>query len=221
MVFNTLQALSRLPALRPFDSEADGTMLAEGVGIVVLKRLADAQRDRDRVYAVVKGVGVSSDGKFSALLAPRMEGEALAIRRAYQAAGVDPATVGLIEAHGTGIPLGDSTEIHALTEVFGIRTGPRPHCAVGSVKSMIGHCISAAGIAGFIKAALALHHKILPATIGCETPNPALRLDRAPFYINLTTRPWIHGKVNTPRRAAVSAMGFGGINAHCVLEEVA
>ena len=143
----------------------------------------------------------------------------MAIGRAYQASGVDPRTVELVEAHGTGIPLGDATEMSALTEVFGPREGPRPTCGVGTIKSMIGHCRSAAGIAGIIKATLALHHKILPPTLHCSEPNPDLNLGSTPFYINTETRPWVRPAGGSPRRAGVSAMGFGGINAHCVLEE--
>jgi len=132
---------------------------------------------------------------------------------------VDPRTVELVEAHGTGIPLGDATEMSALTEVFGPRQGPRPTCGVGTIKSMIGHCRSASGIAGIIKATLALHHKILPPTLHCSEPNPDLNLGSTPFYINTETRPWVRPAGGSPRRAGVSAMGFGGINAHCVLEE--
>ena len=153
------------------------------------------------------------------MLAPRLEGQAMAIGRAYQAAGVDPRTVALIEAHGTGIPLGDATEMSALTQVFGPREGPRATCGVGTIKSMIGHCRSAAGIAGIIKATLALHHKILPPTLHCSEPSPDLNLGSTPFYINTETRPWVRPAGGSPRRAGVSAMGFGGINAHCVLEE--
>jgi acyl transferase domain-containing protein len=218
MVFVQLKALSRQPALRPFDRAADGTMLGEGVGMVVLKRRADAERDGDRIYAVIKGIGISSDGRATGPLAPRLEGECLAIRRAYEQAGIAPDSVGLVEAHGTGIPLGDATEVRALRSVLGGRQGRFPTCALGSVKSMIGHTISAAGVAGFIKAALALHHRILPPTLNCTEPHPDLELEQTPFYINTEARPWIHASA-TPRRAAVSAMGFGGINAHCVIEE--
>jgi acyl transferase domain-containing protein len=132
---------------------------------------------------------------------------------------VDPSSVELIEAHGTGIRLGDVTEMSALTQVFGGRRGSAPTCAVGSIKSMIGHCRAAAGTAGIIKATLALHHKILPPTLQCDEPNPDLKLERTPFYINTETRPWIRPSGGAPRRAGVSAMGFGGIDAHCVLEE--
>jgi len=219
LTFSKLGALSHLPALRPFDRAADGTLMGEGAGLVVLKRRADADRDGDRVYAVIKGLGVSSDGRGGGMLAPRLEGEAMAIERAYRDAGVSPETVGLIEAHGTGIPLGDVTEIHALAKVFGPGHGTVATCGVGSVKSMIGHTLAAAGVAGFIKAALALYHKVLPPTANCDEPNPDLELGKTPFYISTETRPWIHGGNQAPRRAGVSAMGFGGINSHCVLEE--
>ncbi|HMP77420.1 MAG TPA: polyketide synthase [Kiritimatiellia bacterium] len=218
MVFTQLKALTRGEAPRPFSADADGTLLGEGVGFVVLKRLRDAQRDGNRIYAVIRGTGVASDGRAQGLLAPRLDGETLAIRRAYEAAQVEPRSVELIEAHGTGIALGDATEIRALRAIFGGRNGSGATCAVGSVKSMIGHCIPAAGMASLIKSTLALHHRILPPTLGCETPHPDLGLADTPFYLNTETRPWIHSGA-TPRRAGVSSMGFGGINTHCVLEE--
>ncbi|RMF86545.1 MAG: polyketide synthase [Nitrospinota bacterium] len=218
MVFCQLNALSRRGQIRPFDKEADGTLLGEGAGVVVLKRLEDAERDGDRIYAVIKSVGIASDGRAVGLLAPRVEGEVLALRRAYEAAAISPRTVGLIEAHGTGTPVGDVVEMQALSQVFGPRDGAHPWCAVGSVKSMISHLIPAAGVAGLIKAALALHHKILPPSLHFEEPNPRLALEKTPFYINTETRPWIHGGPE-PRRAGVNAFGFGGINAHAILEE--
>jgi len=221
MLFCAIGAMSRQPELRPFDAAADGTMLGEGVGMMLLRRTKDAERDGSRIYAVVRGVGTSSDGRAKALLAPRLEGQALAIRRAYEAAEVDPRTVELVEAHGTGIPLGDVTEIGALSAVFGPREGPRATCGVGTIKSMIGHCRSAAGIAGMIKATLSVYHAILPPTLNCPTPNPDLNLGKTPFYINTETRPWARPRGGRPRRAGVSAMGFGGINAHCVLEQYA
>ncbi|MBT8419916.1 MAG: type I polyketide synthase, partial [Gammaproteobacteria bacterium] len=216
MLFSALGALSSTD-VRPFDEAANGTLLSEGAGFVVLKRLPDAVRDGDRIYAVIKGIGIASDGKAQGLLAPRLEGEALALRRAYERTGIDPATVDLVEAHGTGIPLGDLTEIQALTSVFGPRAGRIPHCALGSVKSMIGHCIPAAGIASLIKISLSLYHKVLPPTL-CERVNPELGITATPFYINTELRPWIHG-APTPRRAGIDAFGFGGINAHAILEE--
>lgn len=219
MVFTQLGALSRTAQIRPFDEAADGTLLGEGVGFVVLKRRRDAQRDGNRIYALVKAVGSSSDGRGKSVVAPKMEGEELAIRRAYQLAGVSPATVKLVEAHGTAMPLGDLTEIQALGRVFGGRHNGLSGCALGSVKSMIAHLIPAAGMAGLIKTALALHSKLLPPTLHCGTPNPKLELEKTPFYINQDNRPWIHGDLKTPRRAGVNSFGFGGINAHAVLEE--
>jgi phosphopantetheine--protein transferase-like protein len=221
IIFSQLKALSRKGAIRPFSSDADGTLLAEGVGMAVLKRLEDAERDGDRIYAVVKGTGVASDGRALGLLAPRLEGEELALRRAYEDAGVHPSTVGLIEAHGTATPVGDAVEVEALTRVFGARDNSGPVCALGSVKSMIGHTMPAAGMAGLIKTALALHHKVLPPTLHCDSPNPKLGLGESRFYLNTDTRPWIHGEQEQPRRAGINAFGFGGINAHVVLEEYA
>ncbi len=218
-IFSQIQALSKSSRIRPFDAEADGTLLGEGVGMLVLKRVADAEADGDRIYALIKGVGIASDGRATGLLAPRLEGEELALRRAYEDAQVDPATVGLIEAHGTGTPLGDSVEIKALRNVMGERRSETPRCALGSVKSMISHTMPAAGAAGIIKAALALHHKVLPPTLHCENPDPKLGLESSNLYVNSETRPWIHGSSTSPRRAGVNAFGFGGINAHTVLEE--
>nr|WP_315790257.1 beta-ketoacyl synthase N-terminal-like domain-containing protein [Fischerella sp. JS2] len=217
MIFCQLGALSR-SEIKPFDSKASGTLLGEGLGILVLKRLRDAEKDGDRIYAVLKGVGSSSDGKALGLLAPRLEGEVLALQRAYQDSSIDPTTVGMIEAHGTGIALGDQTEVRSLTQIFGQRQEQLPKCALGSVKSMIGHCIPAAGAAGIIKTALALYHKILPPTL-CDEVNPGLEIEKTPFYINTQARPWIHGDRSIPRRAGVNSFGFGGINAHAVLEE--
>jgi len=217
LVFCQLNALSRKANLRPFGKDPDGTLLGEGLGMLVLKRVEDAERDGDGIYAVIKGVGTASDGRALGLLTPRVDGEELALRRAYESAGISPNTIGLIEAHGTGTPVGDATEIETLTRVFGPKNGSQS-CAVGSVKSMISHTMTAAGAAGVIKAALALHHKILPPTL-CEEPNPDLELEKTPFYINTETRPWIHGPSEAPRRAGVNAFGFGGINAHVILEE--
>ncbi|MEZ4767670.1 MAG: beta-ketoacyl synthase N-terminal-like domain-containing protein [Caldilineales bacterium] len=217
-LFSQLGALSRQEQIRPFDAAADGTILSEGIGMLVLKREEDAIRDGDRIYAVIKGAGSSSDGRAMSVLTPRLEGEVLALRLAYENAGIDPATVGLIEAHGTGTLVGDATEIEALRMVFGEREGAVARTALGTVKSMIGHTMPAAGVAGIIKAALALHNKVLPPTIHCETPNPKLGLEDSNFYLNSESRPWIRNR-ETPRRAGVNAFGFGGVNAHVVLEE--
>jgi acyl transferase domain-containing protein len=216
-VFCSVDALSRDGRIRPFDTGANGTVLGEGAGVIVLKRLADALRDEDRIHAVIKGVGQSSDGKSSGLMAPRLEGEVLAVRRAYAQTGIDPATIGLLEAHGTGIPLGDRTEVEALRTVFGPREGRLPTVPVGSVKSMIGHCIPASGSAGIIKMALSLSRKVIPPTL-CDEVSAEIGLDDTPFHVSTETRPWIHS-ADHPRRAAINAFGFGGINAHMILEE--
>jgi acyl transferase domain-containing protein/phosphopantetheinyl transferase (holo-ACP synthase) len=215
--FTQLGALSARGKVRPFEAGSDGTLLGEGLGVVVLKRLDDAIADGDRVYAVLRGVGHSSDGKGTGLLAPSHDGETLAIRRAYAGTGVDPASVDLVEAHGTGIPLGDKTEIASLGSVFGERKAPVGTKALGSVKSMISHCIPAAGIASLIKMSLSLHHRTLPPTL-CEQVNPELGIDKTPFYINTAVAPWMV-PTGQPRRAAVNSFGFGGINAHAILEQ--
>jgi acyl transferase domain-containing protein/phosphopantetheinyl transferase len=217
MVFTQLGALSRRAKVRPFDADTDGTLLGEGLGVVVLKRLDDAIADGDRIYAVIKAVAQASDGRGAGLFAPRLDGEVLAIRRAFADTDVSPATIGLIEAHGTGIPLGDRTEIEALREVFGERLAGGPRVALGSVKSMIGHCIPAAGMAGLIKSALALHYRTLPPTL-CDEPRADLRLETTPFYLNTESRPWVSPR-GTKRHAGINAFGFGGINSHAILEE--
>lgn len=212
--FCQIQALSR-DRLRPFQAGAEGTLLGEGCGMLVLKRRADAEAAGDRIYALIRGIGIASDGRAKGLLAPRLEGEVLALQRAYAQSGIDPASVDLIEAHGTGTRVGDATEMEALTQVFGGR-GAGPRIALSAVKSMIGHCLPATATASLIKTALALHERCLPPLLSGE-PDPALGLARTPFYLNHDTRPWIHGG-DTPRRAGVNAFGFGGINAHAILE---
>ncbi|SFE40923.1 polyketide-type polyunsaturated fatty acid synthase PfaA [Actinopolyspora alba] len=221
----TFQCFSKTPALsptgdcRPFDEHADGTMLGEGLGLFALKRLADAERDGDRVHAVIRGIGSSSDGSGTSVYAPLDTGQARALRRAYETAGYGPDTVGLVEAHGTGTAPGDATETAALHSVFEAsgRTD-RQWCALGSVKSQIGHTKAAAGAAGLLKAALALRHKVLPPTIKVDRPNPALNLENSPLYLNTRARPWIN-TTEHPRRASVSSFGFGGSNFHVTLEE--
>ncbi|GAA3463211.1 acyl transferase domain-containing protein [Saccharothrix longispora] len=219
-VFSQLGALSRSGRIRPFHRDADGVLIGEGTGVVVLKRLADAERDGDRVYAVVDGTGVASDGRSASLLNPDPGGQARAVRQAWEAAGLDPRdpdALGLLEAHGTGTPAGDGAELRTLAEVFGPATGPR--AALGSVKSMIGHTMPAAGVAGLVKAALALHHGVLPPTLHCDDPHPALADTR--FAPLARAVPWERPDSGAPRRAGVNAFGFGGINAHVVLREPA
>jgi acyl transferase domain-containing protein len=217
IMFSMLGALSRRGKLRPFDRNADGTLLGEGLGMLVLKRLEDARRDKDRVYAVVKGIGLASDGKAKAMLTPRLEGEVLALRRAYGACGIDPATISLLEAHGTGTTVGDRTEVSCMREIFGERGGRLPDIAVGSLKSMISHTIPASAIAGLMKVAMALHEKVLPPTL-CDEVNPELGLEATRLCVNTEARPWVNGAAH-PRRAGLNAFGFGGINSHVVLEE--
>ncbi len=218
MCFSKTPALSPSGNAKPFDANGDGTILGEGLGVVILKRLTDARRDGDRVYALIRGMGTSSDGKGNAIYAPKAEGQIAALKQAYRVAGVTPDTIELVEAHGTGTKVGDATEVAALTEVYqgSGRTGT--WCALGSVKSQIGHTKAAAGAAGLIKAAAALYHKVLPPTIKVTQPAEALRSGRTPFYVNTEKRPWLPSP-DHPRRAGVSAFGFGGSNFHCVLEE--
>ncbi|WNI32255.1 beta-ketoacyl synthase N-terminal-like domain-containing protein [Streptomyces sp. ITFR-6] len=218
-VFNQLGALSPSERIRPLHRDADGVLIGEGTGVVVLKRLADAERDGDRIYAVVTGTGVASDGRSASLLAPDPGGQVRAVRQAWDAAGLDPRAadaIGLLEAHGTATTAGDKAELTTLTEVFGPAQGGE-RAAIGSVKSMIGHTMPAAGIAGLIKAALAVHHGVLPPTLHCDDPNPAL--DGTRFAPLARTRPWRDPESGAPRRAGVNAFGFGGINAHVVLEQ--
>ena len=219
MGFSKTQTLSGQGRCRTFDESADGIAISEGVAVVVLKRLADAERDGDRIYAVVKAVGGSSDGRDKSLTAPRPEGQAVALERAYAKANLSPASVSLIEAHGTGTPAGDPAETETLKRVFEAAGAERQSCAIGSVKSMIGHTKRAAGAAGLIKVAKALYHKILPPTIHVEKPNSKIGFPESPFYVNTETRPWVESSPGQPRRAGVSAFGFGGTNFHAVLEE--
>jgi len=217
--FSKTPALSPTGDCRPFSDCADGTLLGEGIGMVALKRLADAERDGDRIYAVVAGLGSSSDGRTKSIYAPASAGQAKALRRAYQDAGYGPETVELVEAHGTGTKAGDVAEFEALRAVFE-ESGrkERAWCALGSVKSQIGHTKAAAGAAGLFKAVMALHHRVLPPTIKVERPDPKLNVDESPFCINTMARPWVRDRRH-PRRASVSSFGFGGSNFHVALQE--
>lgn len=215
VLFSSVHALSPTGRSRAFDGSADGIALGEGVACVVLKRLADAERDGDRIYGVIKGLGSSSDGRSLGLTAPRPEGQRSALERAYRNAGVSPADVGLVEAHGTGTVVGDRTELRILGEVFA-EAGANPgDCVLGSVKSQIGHTKCAAGLAGLIKTVLALHTGVRPPTLHIETPNTAWDPDRSPFAFHAEARPW--AAPAGERLAGVSAFGFGGTNFHVVL----
>ncbi|WP_437532237.1 SDR family NAD(P)-dependent oxidoreductase [Sorangium sp. So ce726] len=219
MCFSKTPALSKSGDCRPFSDKADGTLLGEGIAMVALKRLDDAERDGDRVYAVIRGIGSSSDGRSKSVYAPVPEGQAKAIRRTYAAAGYGPETVELMEAHGTGTKAGDAAEFEGLRAMFD-ESGreDRQWCALGSVKSQIGHTKAAAGAAGLFKAIMALHHKVLPPTIKVDKPNPKLDIEKTAFYLNTQARPWIRPG-DHPRRASVSSFGFGGSNFHVALEE--
>ncbi|WP_335903863.1 SDR family NAD(P)-dependent oxidoreductase [Shewanella algae] len=219
MSFSKTPAFTSDEQIKPFDADSRGMMIGEGIGMVALKRLDDAERDGDRIYAVIKGVGASSDGKFKSIYAPRPEGQAKALRRAYDDAGFPPHTLGLMEAHGTGTAAGDVAEFSGLNAVMSQDNPELQHIALGSIKSQVGHTKSTAGTAGVIKAALALHHKVLPPTINVKQPNPKMAVEQSPFYLNTQTRPWMPRTDGTPRRAAVSSFGFGGTNFHLVLEE--
>ena len=219
MSFSKTPAFSKGESVRTFDAESDGMMAGEGIGMVVLKRLADAERDGDRIYAVIRGIGSSSDGRFKSIYAPRPDGQAKALRRAYAEAGYSPATVGLIEAHGTGTPAGDPAEFQGLRQVFDEGNPNRQYIALGSVKSQIAHTKGAAGSASLIKVSMALYNKVLPPTINVTKPNPKLDIENSSFYINTETRPWFRLNADTPRRAGISAFGFGGTNFHIALEE--
>ena len=204
---------------RTFDEKGAGTVFSNGVAVVVLKRLEDAVRDKDQVYAVIKGAALNNDGSQRVSFgAPGIEGQAEAIAMAHALAEVDPETITYVEAHGTATPLGDPIEVAALTKAFRLGTERKQFCGIGSVKSNIGHLDAAAGVAGLIKVALALRHKVIPPSLHFEKPNPKLDLVNSPFFVNAELRDW---KVppGIPRRAGVSSFGSGGTNAHIVVEE--
>ena len=203
---------------RAFDAEAAGTVIGSGAGVVVLKRLDEALRDGDTIHAVIKGSAANNDGSAKVgFTAPSVDGQAEVIRAAQLIAGVSADTIGYVETHGTGTTLGDPIEIAALTQAFRADTERRGFCALGSVKTNIGHLDAAAGVAGLIKAAQALRHRVLPASLHFRAPNPRIDFASSPFYVNTVSKPWPEGPV--PRRAGVSSFGIGGTNVHVVLEE--
>jgi acyl transferase domain-containing protein len=202
---------------RVFDANADGTVGGDGVGIVVLKPLENALEERDHIYAAIKGSAINNDGSRKVgYTAPSIDGQAEVIRRAQQAADVEPTSITYVETHGTGTSLGDPVEIQALIQAF--NGGKRKFCRIGSVKSNIGHLDSAAGAAGFIKTVLSLYHKTIPPTLHFETPNPKIDFENSPFIVNTGLTDWKQDK--SLLRAGVSSFGIGGTNAHVVLEEV-
>jgi acyl transferase domain-containing protein/3-hydroxymyristoyl/3-hydroxydecanoyl-(acyl carrier protein) dehydratase len=218
MGFSQLRALSAAGRSCPFDQNADGLVAGEGAGMFVLKRLEDALEHGDRIYGLVASLGLSNDCRGD-LLAPSTEGQLRAMRLAYHRAGWNPADVDLIECHATGAPVGDAVEIESLKSLWG-ESGWKAHqCAIGSVKSNIGHALTAAGAAGLLKVLLALKNRTLPPTANFKCASPKLGLDRSPFRVLKQGEPWPERRAGEPRRAAVSGFGFGGINAHVLIEE--
>lgn len=215
--FSKTPALSFSGDCRPFAKNADGTLLGEGIGFLALKRLEDAEREGNTIHAVIRGLGSSSDGKAKSVYAPVARGQAKAIIRSMESAGITPDSIELLEGHGTATAAGDRAEIEGLKLAFADPKDGKAFCALGSVKSQIGHTKAAAGAAALIKTTLALRHKTLPPTIKVDEPNPKLNGAKA-FYVNTKTRPWVRSK-DHPRRAGVSSFGFGGTNFHVIMEE--
>ncbi len=220
MGFSQLRALSPSGRPSPFDAGADGLVVGEGAGMFVLKRLADAVRDGDKVYGVITGIGLSNDIGGS-LLAPNTAGQLYAMRAAYKQAGLAPSQVDLIECHATGTPTGDPVEVESLKTLWGERGWSAGQCALGSVKSNVGHLLTAAGSAGLMKVLLAFRNKTLPPTANFTKAGPRIKLEDSPFRVPRRAEDWAQRDSRTPRRAAVSAFGFGGINAHVLVEEYA
>ncbi|WP_366559583.1 type I polyketide synthase [Bacillus velezensis] len=228
--FNKAGMLSEDGRCKTFSDQADGYVRAEGAGMIVLKTLSDAERDGDRIYAVIRGTAENHGGRAASLTSPNPKAQTEVMIKAYQQANIDPRTVSYIEAHGTGTPLGDPIEINGLKAAFaalyqkaGVTAPDQPHCAIGSVKTNIGHTELAAGMAGLLKIILQMQHKTLVKSLHCETVNPYISLDDSPFYFVRDTQPWKAAADDSgnelPRRAGVSSFGFGGVNAHVVLEE--
>ncbi|WP_239380268.1 type I polyketide synthase [Frankia sp. CIT1] len=215
LLFSSVQALSPTGRSRSFDASADGISLGEGVAVVVLKRLADAERAGDRIHAVIKAVAGSSDGRALSMTAARKAGQVLAMQRAYARAGISPADVGLVEAHATGSVVGDRTELASLAEVFTAHGAAPASCALGSVKSQIGHTKCAAGLAGLIKTVKALETGVRPPAVNLSQPNSSWDAASSPFFFDTGARPW--AAPASRRHAGVSAFGFGGTNFHAVL----
>ena len=203
---------------RPFDAAGQGIRTGSGVAIVVLKRLEDALADGDTIRAIIRGAAINNDGSNKVgYTAPSVEGQAEVIAMAQALARVDPDSISYVETHGTGTPLGDPIEIAALTQVFRAKSQRQRYCAIGSVKSNIGHLDATAGVAGLVKTVLSLEHKAIPPSLNFETPNPAINFATGPFFVNTALREW--PAEGGPRRAGVSSFGIGGTNAHVVLEE--
>ena len=218
MGFSQLRALSKRGICSPFDAAGDGLVVGEGAGLFLLKRTEDALAHGDRIYGIIRGIGLANDVGGS-LLAPLSEGQLRAMRSAYEKAGWTPRDVDLVECHATGTPVGDATEVASLRELWGEGSPAERPCVIGSVKSNIGHLLTAAGAAALTKVLLAMRAETLPPTANFVTPQPGMALDRSPFRVLSTEAPWPRRGDGVPRRAAVSAFGFGGINAHLLVEE--
>jgi PfaB family protein len=216
--FSQLRALSPTGRCAPFDKSADGLVVGEGAGILVMKRLNDALNDGDTIYGLIRGIGLSNDMRGN-LLAPDSEGQVRAMRSAYASSGWSPYDIDLIECHGAGTPVGDKVELLSLRNLWDKSGWSLGQCAIGSVKSMIGHLLTGAGAAGMIKTLLALTHRILPPSLNFKKAPEDSPLNDGPFRVQTEAEEWIANKNKTPRRAAVSAFGFGGINAHLLFEE--
>jgi len=216
-LFHENEILSPDGHCRAFDARSKGTVFGSGAGVVVLRRLADALADGDQVLAIVKGSAINNDGSGKVgYLAPSVDGQAESIAEALAMAGVEPRSIGYVETHGTGTPVGDPIEVEALTQAFRGATQDKGFCAIGSVKSNIGHLDTAAGVASLIKVVQALRHRELPASLHYESPNPIIDFAASPFFVNARLAPW---QSDGPRRAGVSSLGVGGTNAHVILEE--
>src|SRR5512133_3707871 len=218
MGFSQLRALSKRGVCSPFDAAGDGLVVGEGAGLFLLKRTSDAVAQGDRIYGIIKGIGLANDVGGS-LLAPMSEGQLRAMRAAYVQAGWNPADVDQIECHATGTPVGDAVEVASLKELWGRTEAGLQPCVIGSVKSNIGHLLTAAGGAALTKVLLAMQAETLPPTANFTAPQPGMALDSSPFRVLNAPQPWQRRTNHTPRRAAISAFGFGGINAHLLVEE--
>jgi acyl transferase domain-containing protein len=217
-IYQEGQIFSRDGHTRSFDAGASGTLFSNGVGLVVLKRLEDAVADRDNIRAIIRGTAINNDGSLKVgYAAPSLDAQAEVVALAHALAGIDVRTIGYVEAHGTATPMGDSIEVAALSKAFRTNTDEKNFCALGSVKSNVGHLDTASGVAALIKTVLSLEHEAIPASINFARPNPKIDFENSPFYVNTKLRPWRSG--DTPRRAGVHSFGIGGTNAHIVLEE--
>ncbi|CAA2105100.1 amino acid adenylation domain-containing protein [Variovorax paradoxus] len=217
-LYNEGSMLSPDGRTRSFDAKAQGTVFSDGAAVVLLKRLADAQADGDTIYAVLRSARVNNDGGSKAsFTAPSVDGQAAVIRAALAAADVDARSISYVEAHGTATPMGDPIEVEALAVAYAEHTDALDYCTLGSLKSNVGHMVTAAGAAGLIKTALALHHEVIPPTVHFSAPNPSIDFARTPFHVNSELQPW--PRAHLPRRAGVSSFGVGGTNAHVIVEE--